>query len=119
MPATFPANGVVVDSPTFKLFHVTLLENDAAAVATPLTFAGGGMVAWSGTLTPGGTGPAPETYIVQNVTNGVNVTGAKELSIQALTNLGFNAVNASASPGNTNVRHTFRIYMWFKNAGGI
>lgn len=104
MPATIPL--IIVDMPNYKIFTLSVLEDDPVTTSTALTFTGVGMTVFNG---------VPQVVLIQNMTNAVDAggatTGACELAIDSLTTIGFNVINVSASPGVTGIRHVYRVYM--------
>lgn len=96
-----------VDSAHYKIFDITVLENDAANLSTAFLFATPNWVDLAA---------APEVYWTQEVTAGAaNPTQEVAISLEGMTTTGFTVNKVSALLGGA-VTHTFRVYIFTKRA---
>jgi hypothetical protein len=104
MAFTIPANGIELNTPSFKIFNLTCLEDDAVHRVDVFTFTGSAMMAMAA---------APVVIFVQEVTPLATATIAATFAITAISALGFTAHKTSVGAA-SGIRHTFRVYMLSK-----
>lgn len=105
-------SAVIMDTPHYKIFEITVPEVDAAGAATEtvMTFGGGGMQNFRG---------APQVWWAINHTPATdNPTVTVKIGIHTVTALGFTVCKTSVTAA-TAVLQTFRVFMTDKRLGEI
>ena len=102
--------GIVLDTPHYKIFDITVPEVDAVAQEDILTFGGGGMSNFQG---------APQVWWCINHTEAaIDPTVTVNISIHTVTALAFTVCKTSVTAA-TAVLQTFRVFMTDKRLGEI